>query len=220
MMVDIPDAEAIELLNEYGPIVRKIARSACFSSSSIDFTDLCQVGDIAVLNAVKMYDPTLGMTMKSYVGRIVRQEIYGEAGRFLGVFTVDRRVTSLGSKVTKLNKDGKTDEEIAAILSKGDSRKLDVEHVRDLRIAYERRQYAEIEHDSVLEEDTYGKTISDVVDQVVVNDNDALILEHRLLGDATIQHVADLMGSSVSQAYQLEKLLKYRLRRAIMDLAE
>lgn len=220
MMVDIPDSEAIELLSEYSSIVRKIARSACFSSSSIDFNDLCQVGDIAVLHAVKTYDPTLGMSIKSYVGRIVRQEIYNEAGRFLGVFTVDHRVTSLSAKITKLYNGGKTEEEIAAIMNKKYGRPFDIEHIRDLRIAYERRQHAELEHDNLLEEETQGQTIADIVEQVVVSEQDKLILEQRLLGDASMRDVAKALGINIGQAYKLENLLKNRLRRAITDITE
>ncbi|MCV0439764.1 MAG: sigma-70 family RNA polymerase sigma factor [Hydrogenophaga sp.] len=220
MMVDVPDAEAIELLNEYGPIVRRIARSACYSSATIDFADLCQVGDVAVLRAIKSYNPTYGTTIKSYVARIVRQDIYNEAARFLGVFTVDHRVTSLAAKVSKLHAKGKTDEQIAETLTTS-NRKFDAEHVRDLRITYSRRQHSDLQPDDAADEGIAEEsTIQEILRGVVQNDTDVAILEQRLMGDASVKEVAADLKLSQRRVYELENDLKDRIRKAIEGVTE
>src|SRR5690606_23814772 len=116
MIDDEQDTE--EILNTYAPLVRRIAKSACYSSAAIDLTDLCQVGEIAVLRAIKAYDPSSGTNIRSFVAKIVRQDIYNEAARFLGVFTVDHRVTSLAAKVNQLSLAGHTDDHIAEVLNR------------------------------------------------------------------------------------------------------
>ena len=216
MMVDVPDAEAIELLNEYGPNVRKIARSAHYSSASIDFADLCQVGDIAVLKAIKTYDPTQGTSIKSYVAKIVRQDVFNEAAKFLGVFTVDHRVTSLAAKVNRLYLKNKTDEEIAETLSNSGHRNFGADHVKDLRITYERRQHAELQPDDAFDEgDAEESTIRRLLEEVVKTDVEAVILEHRFMGDISATNVSVMLDISVRQLYILENDLKSRIRMAI-----
>lgn len=216
MMVDVPDAEALELLNEYGPVVKKIARSACYSSASIDFADLCQVGDIAVLNAVKNYDPTQGTSIRSYVAKLVRQDIFSEAAKFLGVFTVDHRVTKLAAKVNRLHLKNKTDKEIADIISQSSHRNFDAEHVKDLRITYERRQHADLQPDDSFDEgDAEESTIRRLLEEVVKTDAEAVILEHRFMGDASANDVSAMLKINTRQLYVLENNLKSRIRMAI-----
>lgn len=221
MMVDIPDSDAIELLNEYGPIVRKIARSACYSSASIDFADLCQVGDIAVLKAIKIYDPTQGTSIKSYVAKIVRQDIFSEAAKFLGVFTVDHRVTSLAAKVNRLHVKNKTDKEIAVIISKSGHRNFDADHVKDLRITYERRQHAELQPDDAFDEgDAEESTILRLLEEVVKTDAETIVLEHRFMGDASAYEVSNMLQINTRELYILENNLKSRIRMAIRGVIE
>lgn len=221
MMVDVPDAEAIELLNEYGPIVRRIARSACYSSASIDLADLCQVGDIAVLKAIKVYDPTQGTSIKSYVAKLVRQDIFNEAAKFLGVFTVDPRVTSLAAKVNKLHLKNKTDKEIAEILSESGHRNFCADHVKDLRITYDRRQHADLQPDDALDEgDAEESTIRGLLEEVIETDLEAVILEHRFMGDSSANEVSVMLRIPIGQLYMLENDLKSRIRMAIRGVTE
>ena len=221
MMVDMSDAEAVELLNEYSSVVKKIARSACYSSASIDFADLCQIGDIAILKAIKMYDPTQGTTIRSYVAKIVRQDVFNEAAKFLGVFTVDHMVTSLAAKVNKLHINDKTDEEIAVILTKNGHRSFDADHIKDLRITYNRRKHSELQSDDALEEgDAKESTIMTLLNDVIEGKTEEVILEQRLIGNTTAEDVASQLGIHVGQLYKLENDLKVRIRQAIRGVIE
>lgn len=207
------------LLDEYAPIVNRIARSACFSSSAIDYSDLCQVGDLAVIRAVEAYDPSCGTNIRSFVSRCVRQDVYSEAARFLGVFTVDHRVTSLAAKVNRMHNQGKTDEEIVNDLANTTTRAIDLDHIRDLRIAYARRQHSDVSEEecsACLEDEM---TMNDLLDSVIKSDRERVILSHRIMGDSTIEVVAEIIGVSKKQAYALERTLKEKIRVAIEDVA-
>ncbi len=210
-----------EILNEYGPLVRRIARSACYSSAAIDLADLYQVGDIAVLRAIKAYDPSSGTTIKSFVSRIVRQDIYNEAARFLGVFTVDHRVTKLAAKVNKLYAKGHDDAEIADILNKTSNRIFDADHVKDLRIAYSRRQHSSVNEDNTLDrEHADERTINDLLCSVVHNELEKSILELRILGSSSAGTVARSLKIPRRHVYQIEAELKQRIKQAIEDVIE
>ncbi len=214
------DKDAESLLNEYRYIVRSIARSAIYSSATIDIADLRQVGEFAVLQAVKAYDPTCGTTIKSFVARVVRNEIFHEAARFLGVFTVDHRVTSLAAKVDKLHAKGHSDAEIAKMIT-SDSRNFDADHVRDLRIAYSRRQHSTLTDDNVPEEySDEESTIQEILRGVVQDPTDQTILEERLLGDTSVKDVARSLNLKQYQVYDLENRLKDRIRKAIKGATE
>jgi len=211
------DVEA--LLDEYSPIVNRIARSACFSSPTIDFGDLCQVGDLAVIRAVEAYDPSCGTNIRSFVSRCVRQDIYSEAARFLGVFTVDHRVTSLAAKVNRLHHQGKSDQEIVDELADTTTRSIDLDHIRDLRIAYSRRQHTVVSEEDCTDYSEDEFTMNDLLDSVVKSDRDRIILSQRIMGDASIEDAAEMMGVSKKQAYALERTLKKKIRVAIEDVA-
>lgn len=204
-----------EILDEYAPLVRKIARSACYSSATIDIADLCQVGEIAVLSAIKAYDPSCGTTIKSFVAKIVRQEIYREAARFLGVFTVDFRVTSLAAKVCKLADKGHDDQEIGRILNK------DPDHIRDLRIAYNRRQHTTVEDTEVFAaENTDERTIKDILYTIVQGHTEITILEMRILGNRSAADTAAELNIPVRHIYHIEENLKNRIKSAIEGVTE
>ena len=209
-----------EILDSYTPLVKRIARSACYSSAAIDINDLFQVGEIAVLRAIKAYDPSCGTNIRSFVTRIVKQDIYNEAARFLGVFTVDHRVTSLAAKVNRLTEKGHSDNEIVSELNKNSSRNFDVEHVRDLRIAYNRRQHTVISEEDVLDEHDNETSIGNILDSVTQNDQERLILQHRLLGDLSVREMAGMLSISQRKVYAIESLLKSRIRIAIEGMTE
>ena len=208
------------LLDEYTPIVRRIARSACYCSAAIDMADLYQIGEIAVLRAIKAYDPSAGMNIKSFVARCVKQDIYNEAARFLGVFTVDHRVTSLAAKVHKLHSAGHTDQEIAVILNKTRNRNFDAEHVHDLRVAYHRRQQTPLEDHLIQEDITEEKTIKELLDNIIHDNNDRVILEKRILGHESVKDVATILNLPQRRIYSLEHCLRNRIRIAIEDATE
>lgn len=204
-----------ELLDEYRDMVEKIARSAIRSSAAIDVTDLCQVGEFAVLRAVRSYDPSCGTKISSYVRSIVKQAIYNEAARFLGVFTVDHKTTEVAAEVNRMAANGKSDDDIAAHLSRRFVRDYDAAHVKDLRLAYSRRGMKPVSSDDCGIEDM--RSIADLLRDIPQNDNEIFILENRILGSMRADSAADALGLSRGTIYRIEKRLTQRIEEAIKN---
>lgn len=201
-----------DVISDYRPIIERIARSTCYSSAAIDYNDLCQVGEIAAFRAIKLYDPSYGSNIKSFVTCAIRREIYHEAAKFLGVFTVDRRVTALAAKVNRLSANGKSDEEIAKTIGK------DVNHVRDLRLVYGKRPQACVTTCDVLhDEDFTEQDLRNILLKVSDNQTDYTILVHRILGNASVKDVARRLNLSMARVYVLENILKGKIHQAIYE---
>ena len=110
----------------------------------------------------------------------------------------------------------KTDEEIAVILTKNGHRSFDADHIKDLRITYNRRKHSELQSDDALEEgDAKESTIMTLLNDVIEGKTEEVILEQRLMGNTTAEDVASQLGIHVGQLYKLENDLKVRIRQAI-----
>lgn len=214
------DDEAVaQVLEQYHPFVRYIAKRACHSSAVLDMADLCQVGDMAVLRAVKAYDPSSGRNIKSFVTSSIRNAVFNEAARFLGVLTVDFRTTNLASLAYKLSKKGMSDSDIAVVLTDKYGRNFDADHARDLRIIYSRRNYQAIESNVTVDEIENDVTIKDLLESVVRDETDRLILNRRILGDCSIEQMAAILHISRKAFSKKETCLKNRIKRALEDAA-
>lgn len=219
MMVDVSDDAVTQILDQYHALVRHIARRACFSSAAIDIEDLYQVGDMAVLRAVRAYEPSSGRNIKSFVANSIRNAIFNEAARFIGVMTVDFRTTNQASFATKLHEKGQTDIEVAAALTEKYGRKFDVDHVRDLRLTYSRRQYTQIQDDVAIDNIENDLTIRDLLEGVVKDAMDRAILDKRILGTDSVEQVAEYLHVSKKVIYERESNLKNRIKRVIEENA-
>lgn len=219
MMVDVPDDAVAQVLDQYHPLVRYIAKRACHSSSALDINDLYQVGDMAVLRAVKAYDPSSGRSIKSFVANSIRNAIFNEAARFLGVLTVDFRTTNQASFAAKMHEKGKSDQEIAKALTEKYGRNFDVDHARDLRITYSRRQYTQVQEDITIEGIENDVSIKDLLDSVVKDNEDRVILDRRILGGCSVEQIAAILHISKKAVSKKEVCLKMRIKRALEDAA-
>lgn len=203
------------VLDEYRDIVISIARSAVRSSPTIDVSDLCQVGELAVLRAVRTYNPAYGTKITSYVRRLVKQAVYNEAARFLGVFTVDHKTTEVAARVHRMAESGKTDTEIAIALSQHFSRDYDTDHVRDLRLAYSRRNLKPVSNDVCGEEDI--QSIQELLSNIPKSNDEEFILQNHILGHMVADDVAQALDISRGHMYRLEKQLTERIEEAITN---
>lgn len=211
MMVD-------EILDQYHSLVKYIAKKAHYSSNTIDFDDLCQVGNIAVLRAVKAYDPSCGSGLKTFITKAVRNAIFNEAARFLGIITVNFSTTHQASLAFKLSKEGYNDTHIAEVLSKKYSRHFDADHVRDLRLVYDRKQYTPIQDDTIIDDIENDLTIKDLLDTIIgTNMSDRLILNERILSSNPVEDVAKFLQISKKAVYEREAALKEKIKRAIQE---
>lgn len=216
MVMILNEEELLRTLDEYRSFVRKIAYTAITSSPSIDVEDLCQVGDLAILRAVRSYDPTCGRNIKSYICSCIRQDIYNEAARFLGIFTVDHKVTEMGAKIVKMDAEGKSYKQIADILNERyPVNNWTEERVFDTKLAYSRRSLVSIEHEPEISEEVYLK---EFLLSLVCNDTEKFILLNRILGKCSAQAAAVDLQKSVKDIYAIESALKQRIMFAIKNI--
>lgn len=212
----LQEEELLRTLNEYRGFVRKIAFTAITSSSTIDVEDLCQVGELAVLRAVRTYDPACGRNIKSYICSCIRQDIYNEAARFLGIFTVDHKVTEAGARITKLYAEGKTYSEITDILNQRyPGSNWTEERVFDTKLAYSRRSSVSIEHEPEVSEEAHLK---EFLLSLVHNDTEKFILLNRILGNYSVEAAAVDLQKSIRDVYAIESALKQRIVFAIKNI--
>lgn len=216
-MVDMSDDAIIQILDQYHGLVRYITKRAYHSSSVLDENDLCQVGDMAVLRAVKAYDPSSGSNIKSFVTNSIRNAIFNEAARFLGVLTVDCLTTNQASFAAKMCEKGKSDQEIANALTEKYNRNFDVNHARDLRIIYNRRQYMQVQDDFTIDGIENDISMHDILDGVVKDDIDRIILNLRILGKNSIAQTAIVLKISGKAVSKREACLKDRIKHALED---
>lgn len=202
--------ETRELLDEYADLVKKIVHSTNYSYKALDTEDLTQIANLAVLRAVKAYDPSCGTNIRSFVANAVRQDVYREAARFLGVLTVSFHTTRAAAKVSKLADSGLSDAEIAEQLE------IKLEEVKNLRSAYKHKDYLSLDDESLLYSPDYD--ISFLLESVIKSPEDEFILNNRLLSKNPIQKVMDALNISKQQAYNLEASLKSRIARAIDEV--
>lgn len=216
MVMTLHEEELLRTLEEYKGFVRKIAYTAVTSSPAIDVEDLCQVGELAILRAVRSYDPTAGRNLKSYICSCIRQDIYNEAARFLGVFTVDHKVTEAGAKIVKLYTEGKTYSEIADILNERyPGSNWTEERVFDTKLAYSRRSPVSSEHEPEVSEEAHLK---EFLLSLVSNETEKFILLNRILGKYSAHAAAVDLQKSVKDIYAIEFALKQKIMIAIKNI--
>lgn len=215
-MVDTPEEEIVFILQDYGGLIKKIAISAVKSSSVISEDDLFQVGVLAALNAIRVYDPSYGTNIKAYVGQAVRRAIYNEAASFLGVFTVDRRVTEIAARVNRMVNQGKTDQEIAEKLTESLKRNFDVDHIRDLRMAYAGRNLASNIHETDLIE-TEVRSIESLLEDIPSSPEEHTVLRDKILGDKNVATISSLLNISRKKVYEIERELTAKIKKKIKE---
>jgi hypothetical protein len=151
------------------------------------------------------------------VYNVVRQDIYNEAARFLGIFTVDHKTTELAAKVNRLAESGKEDDEIARYLNEQiASRNFNVDHVRDLRLVYTRRSAFTLDDsdDIVINEESIEAFLSTIPE----NELEFKILFGRIAGNISAEDMAIELGINTGQMYKIERELKSRIEKAIKEI--
>lgn len=93
-------------------LIRSLINSIVVNNPSIvDNQDLQQAGAMALIVALKSYDPSLG-SFQSYIRRCIRNALLEQANAFNSVFTVDEKVRRQANSISKLRKQGLSDDAI------------------------------------------------------------------------------------------------------------
>lgn len=93
-------------------LIRSLINSVVVNNPSVvDVKDLQQTGALALILALKSYDPSLG-SFQSYIRQCIRNALLEQANSFNSVFTVDEKVRRKANAIVKMRMEGLSDDEI------------------------------------------------------------------------------------------------------------
>lgn len=199
-----------QLLEEYKPLVEKIAKITYTSSSVIGIDDLIQIGKMAVINAVRTFDPSCGPNLKSYINLLVRQAIFKEAGTFCGVFTLPQKVLSKASRINRLYNDGVSLEKIQ------DLTETPIDNIKDLLILYRHITTKGI-HDALNKAYESSPDVMKFLQNLSLTKIEESILWDKILGDKDVDYIAKESGLTIRHVYEIENNLKSRIIEKIYE---
>ena len=101
-----------KIYQQHRGLIRSMINSVVVNNTSVvDTQDLQQVGAIAVIAALRSYDPSLG-SLPSYIRTCIFNALLEQANSFNGVFTVDEKVRRKANMIVKLRVQGLSDGDI------------------------------------------------------------------------------------------------------------
>ncbi|MEZ4543185.1 MAG: sigma-70 family RNA polymerase sigma factor [Cyanobacteriota/Melainabacteria group bacterium] len=160
------EGDVNELVEEYMPLVRKIARRySQFQPDSLE--DLVQVGSIGLLKAIGYYDPSRSRTasFKTLATCYIRGEIRHYLRDQSSLVQVPRKLTEIHSQISQLEEKlsksmerSPTVEELSKYSGIAVSDILEAQRSRDVRMHYESLDCYTSDHETA-----DSRTLSDVV---------------------------------------------------------
>ena len=93
-------------------LIRSLINSIVVNNRSVvDVQDLQQAGALALIIALRSYDPSLG-SFQSYIRKCIRNALLEQANSFSSVFTVDEKVRRQANAIVKMRAGGLSDDTI------------------------------------------------------------------------------------------------------------
>lgn len=91
-------------------LIRSLINSIVVNNRSVvSIEDLQQAGALALIVALRTYDPSVG-TFQSYIRCCIRNALLEEANSFNGIFTVDEKLRRQTNAILKMRAQGLSDE--------------------------------------------------------------------------------------------------------------
>jgi len=101
-----------KLYAQYKGLIKSLASKIVINNPSvISSEDLTQAGALALLTAIRSYDPTIG-SFKTYLRRCIINALLEQANSFNPAITVDEKVRRQVNAIIKLRGEGIEDDEI------------------------------------------------------------------------------------------------------------
>jgi RNA polymerase sigma-B factor len=227
------DEEAqLTLVNTYTNLVESLAKK--YSKGKSFHEDLCQVGMIGLLGAMKRYDPVVGKSFEAFA----IPTIIGEIKRFLRDKTwsvhVPRRIKELGPRIKKAvdqltidTQKSPTVEEIADYLNVTEEEVLETMEMG--------KSYQALSVDHSIEADSDGSTVTilDVVgsaepgyEQVnqrmmlesvlhVLSERERQIIDFTFIQNKSQKETGEMLGISQMHVSRLQRKAVKKLREAL-----
>lgn len=93
-------------------MIRSLINSIVVNNPSVvDTQDLQQAGALALIVALRSYDPSLG-SFQSYIRKCIHNALLEQANSFNNVFTVDEKVRRQANAIIKMRAEGLSDDTI------------------------------------------------------------------------------------------------------------
>jgi RNA polymerase sigma factor (sigma-70 family) len=106
------EESADKVYTQHKGLIRALVHSIVVNNPAVVSTeDLQQAGALALMIALKSYNPSLG-SFQSYIRRCIRHALLEQANTFNGVFTVDEKIRRQANAVVRLRKEGLSDDAI------------------------------------------------------------------------------------------------------------
>ena len=110
------EESAGDFYKENRRLIKALMRSIVVNNSSVvSDEDLEQAGALALIVALRSYDPSVG-SLQSYIRKCIRNALLEQANVFSSSFTTDEKQRRRANLAYKLRNDGASDEEIMTTL--------------------------------------------------------------------------------------------------------
>ena len=110
------DESSDKLYAKYKGMIRSMIHSVVVNNPSVvSIEDLQQAGALALVVALKSYDPSEG-SFHSYIRRCIRNALLQQANSFNSGVTVDEKVRRQANAIVKMRSQGLSDDDIMARL--------------------------------------------------------------------------------------------------------
>ena len=112
MMTCRMEEPADKIYAQHRGLIRSLINSIVVNNPSVvDVQDLQQAGALALIVALRSYDPSLG-SFQSYIRKCIRNALLEQANSFNSVFTVDEKVRRQANAIIKMRIEGLSDDTI------------------------------------------------------------------------------------------------------------
>lgn len=186
-------------------LIRSLINSIVVNNPSVvDTQDLQQAGALALIVALRSYDPSLG-SFQSYIRKCIRNALLEQANSFNSVFTVDEKVRRKANAIVKMRAEGLSDETIMtrlgvktratflSLLGLVKSRSVDLDQV-------------DIESDTVIEE----KSIFKMLEEIGLMESEVEFI-NLVINDHSIGEIIEEMGISRSRLFEIKASIRDKI---------
>jgi RNA polymerase sigma factor (sigma-70 family) len=186
-------------------LIRSLINSIVVNNPSVvDTQDLQQVGALALIVALRSYDPSLG-SFQSYIRKCIRNALLEQANSFNSVFTVDEKVRRQANAIVKMRAEGLNDEVIMtrlgvktratflSLLGLIESRSVDLDQV-------------DIEAEAAIEEESIFKILTEI--GLMESEVEFINL---VINNHSVDEITKEMGVSRSRLFEIKASIRDKI---------
>jgi len=194
-----------DIYMQHRGLIRSLINSIVVNNSSVvDIQDLQQVGALALIVALKSYDPSLG-SFQSYIRKCIRNALMEQANSFNSIFTVDEKVRRQANAIVKMRNEGLKDDVIMTRLGI----KTRATFLSLLRLAEDhaiRLDQIDAETESFLEEENIFK----MLEEIGLAESETRFI-NLVVSNHSMDDIMNEMGVSRSNLYAIKASIRDKI---------